>query len=322
MKYPLALTLLLLLLLLLPSCARSGEAEESGEAGTGTETVLPYRDESEPPVTEPAAGTEPTETETSPAEPAETEIAPVETTAPETDPSEAVVRTVVGTIPNTGILYQNGGERGDILVAIDPGHQAKAMKDTEPVAPHSEEKKAKVSSGTQGVKTGIPEYELTLAVSLLLRDELLSRGYSVLMVRETNDVQISNAERAILAGENGADMFLRVHANGSDDPTVKGALTMCQTKKNPDCGALYPESRRLCEAVLDSFCASTGLKKRSILETDTMTGINWCTVPSAILEMGFMSCPEEDGKMAEDAFRTAAAKGTADGIDAFFASAR
>ena len=207
---------------------------------------------------------------------------------------------------------------GEILVAIDAGHQGKAMKDKEPLGPGSDEMKAMVSSGTQGISTKIPERELNLQVSLLLRDELISRGYSVLMIRESHDVTISNVQRAKLANAYQADAFIRIHANGSTDQTARGGFTICQTPKNPYNGDLHAESRRLSDCILAEYIAETGIRRRSVWETDTMTGINWAEIPVTILEMGYMTNPEEDELMATDAFRQSAAVGIANGMDAFF----
>ena len=62
------------------------------------------------------------------------------------------------------------------LVVIDPGHQQYANTEQEPVGPGASETKIKVSGGTTGTATGVPEYELTLDIGLQLRDKLLERG--------------------------------------------------------------------------------------------------------------------------------------------------
>ena len=178
-------------------------------------------------------------------------------------------------------------------IVIDAGHQLNADYGKEPVGPGSTELKTRVSAGTTGVSTGIPEYELNLAVSLLLQQELTARGYTVVMTRTENDVSISNAERAQIANTQQAGAFIRVHANASESAAASGIMAICMTLSNPYNGALYEKSR-------------------------AMTGINYSEVPVTIVEMGFMTNPAEDEAMATDAYRAKIAAGIADGVDAYF----
>ena len=209
-------------------------------------------------------------------------------------------------------------EPGKYLVVIDPGHQGKGNYEKEPVGPGSTEMKNKVAAGTHGVSTGIPEYQLTLKVSLKLRDILEARGYEVVMIRDNHNVNISNAERAIMANELYADAFIRVHANGSENSSVHGIMTLCQTKNNPYNGELYAQSKELSALVLDEMVEITGARKQFVWEVDTMSGINWCRVPVTIVEMGYMSNPQEDERMATDDYQQKLAEGMANGIDRYF----
>ncbi len=227
----------------------------------------------------------------------------------------AIMAIAVFAGPGVNVYAAPGGH----VVCIDPGHQGKGDNRPEAIGPGSSVTKARVAGGTHGTTTGLYEYQLTLAVGQLLKQELINRGYTVCMTRESNDVNISNAERAQFATNAGAEISVRLHANGSSNPGVSGALALTPSAANPYVSALAPASMKLSNKVLSGYCAATGIGNKGVQANDTMTGINWCTVPVTIIEMGFMTNPSDDLNMANPDFQARMAKGIADGIDAYFA---
>lgn len=203
-------------------------------------------------------------------------------------------------------------------VVIDPGHQEAAMNDLEPIGPGASQSKPMLSSGTSGVVTGVPEYQLALDVSLKLRDELRARGYKVVMIREDNHCPISNRGRAEIANKYRGAVFLRIHANGDSNPATSGMLTMCPASDNPYTPEIIGDSNRLARLVLDQMVKSTGATSKGIIETNNMSGINWCKIPVTIIEMGFMSNPDEDRLLQTEDYQKKIVDGISNGVDKYF----
>ena len=204
------------------------------------------------------------------------------------------------------------------IVAIDAGHQAKANAEKEPIGPSSETMKAKMPAGAVGTVLGVKEYELTLTVAEKLKEELENKGYQVVMIRESHDVNLSNSERARIANESGAEIFIRLHANSMENTGVYGALAMCMTAQNPYNAALHDNSYRLAKTIIDQVCALTGTKNRGVQEVDNNGEINWSEIPVAVVEMGFLSNPDEERWLSEGDYQDKIVSGIAAAVDSYF----
>ena len=203
------------------------------------------------------------------------------------------------------------------VVVIDPGHQRYGDSTPEPNGPGASVMKARVTGGTSGVATGVAEYVLNLDISLKLKTELENRGYTVYMTRSSHDVNISNKERAQYATSVGADIAVRIHANGGA-ASVRGAETLVPSSGNPYVSHLAAASYSLGRNIINAYCAATGFGNRGVKANDTMTGINWSDVPVTIIELGFMSNPAEDQAMQDATMQNNMVQGIANGIDAYF----
>ena len=148
-----------------------------------------------------------------------------------------VVRSSAPTATPSTTPKKREPKRPAYVVVIDPGHQARSNSAPEPIGPGAKEVKPKVSGGATGVKTRIPEYEIVLQISMNLKKRLEAQGVKVVMTRSTNDVNLSNSERADIANRAKADLFVRVHGDGSPDSKTTGIST------------LYPAKNRWTKAI-------------------------------------------------------------------------
>jgi N-acetylmuramoyl-L-alanine amidase len=198
------------------------------------------------------------------------------------------------------------------VVVIDPGHQRKPDLGTEPLGPGSTVMKQKVAGGVTGVVAG-PEYALTLEVSLELRDLLVAKGVKVVMVRTTDDVDIPNSERAAIGNQAKADLVVRVHFNGSVDPSAHG-IDALYPAGNAWVAPISNASKAAADRVQAAVVAATGAASLGISGTGDMTGFNYSTRPTIIVECGFLSNAAEDRLIATPAYRRKIANGLAAGV--------
>lgn len=273
---------------------------------------------------DPGAMTAPAEESTvptlpSPETPQLTPQQQIPTATPEPTPLPTAAATPVPTQAPTPVPTPTPKPLAGFVVGIDPGHQSKANYDQESVSPGSDQTKAKVSAGTAGRFSGVAEYEVNLQVGLKLRDLLVEAGATVIMTRETNDVNISNAQRAQLFNDNMVDIGLRIHCNGVDDSAVKGAFMLVPADK---AYPYYQECIDAAELILASYLEATGFENRKgITYRSDMTGFNWCERPTCLIEMGHMTNKEDDLSMADDAFQYKMAQGLFNGIKRYLLGA-
>jgi len=196
------------------------------------------------------------------------------------------------------------------VVVLDPGHDERANSATEPIGPGSAVRKIKDGGGTHGVASGLTEAELNVRVALRLRPLLERAGIRVVMTRtKTEGASMGNIARARIANRAGAALFLRIHADGSTDRSVRGTHTLHPALRRGWTDDVYAESTRAARIVQAEVVRSLGFPDRGLQERSDFTGFNWSDVPVILVEMGFMTNPTEDRLLATAPYQRRAAIG-------------
>ena len=209
--------------------------------------------------------------------------------------------------------------KGKKKIYIDPGHQSSANGGQEPVGPGSGATKMKVTGGCTGVATKIPEYKFTLTMGKKLKKALVAKGYEVVMSRTKNDVNISNVERAKKGNKSGADICIRIHSDSCDSSSVRGVSVLYPSTSNP-----YPirkqakKSKKLAKILLKEYCRATDISSRGIVVRNDLSGTNWSTIPTVLIECGFFSNPTEDRLLNDPDMQKKMVKGMVAGVEKYF----
>ncbi|MBP3810965.1 MAG: N-acetylmuramoyl-L-alanine amidase [Clostridiales bacterium] len=230
----------------------------------------------------------------------QTEI--IETTVETTpSPTPTVTPTPAPTIVP---VAANHPDLTGLTVVIDPGHQETTDYEQELYASWLSATKPRCTCGTTGVVTETPEYDLTLQYSLIIRDYLEQCGANVILTRDANDVNISNQERAQIANVNGADVFIRIHADAAGDSAASGVRVY-----TPDSGSFTDTSPEYAEQLAELVAEAEGLEVNAVRATSLYTGLNYAnTLRSFQISLGFLSNSDDEAVLVTEENRAAVAE--------------
>ncbi|MCP9281546.1 N-acetylmuramoyl-L-alanine amidase [Bacillus wiedmannii] len=220
-------------------------------------------------------------------------------------------------LQNNEQKVESNEKQGKFLVVIDPGHQQKANLNLEPIGPGATTQKYKVTDGTTGVVTKKREAVLVLEMASVLKEKLEEKGIQVLMTRTSQDVDISNKERATFANDHKANLFLRLHADGSENPNQSGFAVLTPAEGSPYTKEIYAESLQISQTIVNKMRENHQVKVNGIKFRDDLSGFNWAKVPGVLLELGFMSNPEEDKKLSDPQYVNSLLQSVTDSVEGY-----
>jgi N-acetylmuramoyl-L-alanine amidase len=202
------------------------------------------------------------------------------------------------------------------LICLDPGHGTPPAigAQTEPIGPGSHVRKIKDGGGTAG------EAEVNLAIAKKTRTLLLRAGYRVAMTRTGPTFRYGsggNVARAQFCNVRRAALMLRVHADGSADTRLHGALTLFPAFHRGWTDDIYARSLRAARLVQRAVVRATGAKDLGLVQRSDLTGFNWANVPAILVETGFLTNPTEHRRLESGAYQRRVARGLVAGVEAY-----
>lgn len=231
---------------------------------------------------------------------------------PSTPTQQTTATKQITSTPST-TPTEKGGELSGFKILIDAGHGC-TKEYVEPKYPGATETTVENSStGATGVATHKREGELTLQVALLLQKSLEKLGADVYMVRTTEGTPMSLRDRAEMGNKLKVDLAFRIHADGIEDSSVRGASLLYPA---PDYVGekLSKTSKKASQIILKNYIKATEFNDRGTVARNDLVGFNFSKVPTVLIELGFMTNPDEDRLMFQKDFQKKMVEGIAKGI--------
>lgn len=198
--------------------------------------------------------------------------------------------------PTPIVIKEDAPDLTGLVIVIDPGHQAETDETEETLFPGATVGKPRCTSGAVGVDINTKEYEVTLEIALATKAYLEACGASVILTRETNDVNLSNQERADIAVAASPDIFIRIHADSVSDSEVSGVIAYV-----PDSGNYIETDKKLADSLGTLVAEAQGIEYLGCFSTNAYTGLNYSTsVKSVQLVVGFLSNSEDEARLNDD----------------------
>ncbi|MBC7169309.1 N-acetylmuramoyl-L-alanine amidase [Candidatus Bipolaricaulota bacterium] len=158
------------------------------------------------------------------------------------------------------------------------------------------------------VVSGVREKDVNLSIALLVQRKAQSAGNLRVILTRTADVYPPLLERLDLAQAVGARLYISIHANFYRDPTICGVETWVDTDADP-------ESLRLARAVQQAVVAAAGAADRGVHQQTLY--LRHTSLPTALVEVGYLSCPAERAKLQDPTYQDRVAAGILAGILSF-----
>ncbi|WBW49280.1 N-acetylmuramoyl-L-alanine amidase [Peptoniphilus equinus] len=186
-------------------------------------------------------------------------------------------------------------KQGAVTVVVDPGHGGK-------------------DPGTNN--DSVKEKELNLKVAKLLKPKLQSLGYEVLMTRDS-DEYLTLLERAEVANENDAEIFVSIHFNYSTNSDASGIETFYADEKTV--GIKAHVQKYLADAIQKELIRVTGANNRGVKNGSSYVVLNKTKTVAALTELGFVSNADEARRFEDEAYLNDLATAIANGIENYVA---
>lgn len=167
------------------------------------------------------------------------------------------------------------------------------------------------------------EKDIALNVTLKLRDYLQQQGALVIMTRET-DVDLADTglkgyskrkvqdlkRRLDLINESEADFFATIHLNAIPSPRWKGAQTFYSTN--------FKDNKRAAKLIQDELRRNLENTDRSAKPANSIYLLKHTNKPGVLVEIGFLSNPEEEANLKQEAYQEKVAASIYEGILRYF----